>query len=147
MSHNTTIGQIIFADVGALRAAADELQQRGINCDLIENAIPRAYSQNQLPRADLVLRLNAGRFDVGFYKEGEDDHYTAKADLWGGHVADQIGTPREEGISQAEADLGQLRHAYAAHATMNQVVRQGGTVQRIDNEDGSTQLVVQNLAA
>lgn len=146
MSHTTTIGQILFADADALRAAAEELKARGIDCDLIESATPRAYFNDQMGEAPLVLKLNKSRFDVGFYEEEDKDGLVAKCDLWGNDIAGQIGTPQEEGVTPTEAALGQLRNTYATHAVMNRAMQQGHSVQRIDEEDGSVQLVIDYAA-
>ena len=143
MSHTTTIGQILFADEDALRSAVDELQARGVDCSLVEHIRPRAYYSNQLDEAPLVLKLNKSRYDVGFYPVEGEDHMVAKTDLWGGDVAGQLGVEEEEGVSPTQAAIGKLTQAYATHATMNQIVRQGGTVTRIDDADGTVRLVAQ----
>ena len=141
MSHTTTIGQILFADEAALRAAAEELKDRGVNCDLIEAAIPRAYYANQMSQADLVLKLHDSRYDVGFYPN-QDGKLEARCDLWGGDVASQLGAPMEKGISENEAAIGKLRNAYVGKAAETAFAQQGGMVTRQQNDDGSYELTV-----
>ena len=143
MSHTTTIGQILFADRAALQSAAEELKSRGVRCDLIEAAIPRAYYANQMEQAELVLKLHDSRYDVGFYPSQEDDSkLEARCDLWGGDVAGQIGAPVEEGINESQAAIGQLQNAYVHHAAVNRFAPQGAMVSRQDNDDGSYELTV-----
>lgn len=144
MSHTTTIGQIFFADERALRAAAAELKDRGVRCDLIEAAIPRAYYSNQMGQAPLVLKLHDSRYDVGFYPS--EQGLEAQCDLWGGDIAGQIGTPVEEGVNPAQAAIGQLRHAYARKVVENHYTQQGGMIQPQQNEDGSVDLTVRFAA-
>ena len=147
MSHTTTIGQILFADESALRAAAEELKDRGVRCDLIEAAIPRAYFANQMEQAPLVLKLHDSRYDVGFYPSVDDQSkLEAKCDLWGGDIAGQLGTPVEDGINEAQAAIGKLNNAYVHHAATNRFAQQGGMVTRQDNPDGSYELTI-TLAA
>lgn len=142
MSHTTTIGQILFADEQALRSAAAELKERGIDCDLIENAIPRAYYQNQMGEAPLVLRLNSTDYDVGLYRNKEDTAYAPSTDLWAGKVASQLGVPAEEGVGPQEASIGKLRNAYVTHAIINQANAEGRMVDRYDEADGTVRLTI-----
>lgn len=143
MSHTTTIKDIVFADLTALQAAADDLRDRGIDCNLIENAIPRAYYDNQLGEAPYVLRLNESRYDVGFYQEDGTEGLVPKCDLYANEISRQLGAKQEEGVSREAAAIGKLRNAYAVAATTNQAIQSGATVNRVDNEDGSVQLVIQ----
>lgn len=142
MSHTTTISNLVFTDVAALQAAADELRQRGIRCEMLENAIPRAYYNNQMTQAPLVLRLDDSRYDVGFYEDEGKEGLTPKCDLWGGDIKNVLGAPTEEGVNETDAALGKLRNAYAVQATTNAALQQGHQVHRQDGADGSVQLTV-----
>ena len=142
MSHTTTIGQIVFADQNALRSAAQELKQRGIDCDLIENAIPRAYytEQRGMGQAPLVLKLHQSPYDVGFYPN-QDGELEARCDLYQGHIERQLGVAPEEGLTRNQQAIGKLRAAYSLHACTNTVVQGGGTVMPRLNDNGSVDMV------
>lgn len=140
MSHNTTIGQIFFANEQALRDAAVELRERGVDCELIEAAMPRAYSHGQLPEAPMVLKLNRSRYDVGFYPS--DQGLEAKCDLWGGDIARELGEAAEGDVTQDQAAISKLRRAYANQVVTQTFSQQGHMVSRSDNPDGSFDLEV-----
>jgi hypothetical protein len=143
MSHTTAINSIEITDVDALRSAVQELKTNGVDCELLENAIPRAYYRNQLPQADLVLKLNKSAYDVGFYAKENGTGYITKCDFFQGDIAKQLGTNDvREGEDPVQARLGKLYQTYAVHATSRAAAQQGHTVQRINKADGTVQLVV-----
>jgi hypothetical protein len=143
MSHTSEITAIVFTDVGALQAAATELNQKGVSCALIQNAVPRAYFQNQvgLEQAPYVLRLNNCVYDVGFYSNGKGG-YVARTDLWGGSIAGQLGVPTTGTESREQAALGKLYQAYAVNAAIRQAAKQGYRTQRSVRPDGTIQLTM-----
>lgn len=144
MSHTTTIESVTISDIYALKSAVAELKQNGINCELIENATPRAYYNNQsgLEEAPYVLKLEDCQYDVGFYKR-QDGSYEARADFWAGHVEKVLGSPAREGESADQARLGKLYQTYAVHAATRKAIEQGYSVNRVVKDDGTIQLVVQ----
>lgn len=144
MSHTTTINSVEIKDVAALGAAINELKSKGINCEMLENARPRAYYGNQEglnKNADYVLKLNDSKYDVGFYKNDQGS-YDARCDLWADQVAKQIGVPVTEGVSREQAAIGKLLNLYSVHAVARQAARQGYRVQRVDQDNGAVQLRV-----
>lgn len=142
MSHTTAIKSVLFVDQQALRAAIDELKNRGVNCELLENATPRAYYSDQegMGLARFVIKLNDAKYDVGLYDSKEGKGMEARTDLYGGSVAKVLGVNPAKGESKEQAALGKLYSTYATHATMAEAARNGYAVQRIDNPDGSVQL-------
>ncbi len=145
MSHTTTIGQILFADQAALRAAIVELKDRGVDCELLEQVAPRAYYQNQMGVAPLTLKLNNSRYDVGFYPN-KDGALEAQCDLWGQDIERELGAPVEEGVTREQAAIGKLRNAYANQVIQNHYASQGGMIDRQENADGSVNLTVRFAA-
>lgn len=140
MSHNTTIGSIFFANEYALRAAAEELKERGVDCSMIEEAMPRAYSAGQSEKAPLVLRLNQSRYDVGFYPT--EQGLEARCELWGDDIANQIGEAPEGDVTPEQAAISKLRRAYANQVITTTFTQQGHTVGHTGNDDGSFDLEV-----
>lgn len=142
MSHTTTVNNVEIKDVGALMAAVDELKANGINCDLLENQIPRAFYQTQAgmtEAAPYTLKLRDSRYDVGFYPNAQGV-YEARCDLWGGDIAKQLGVTPTEGIPSEQAALGKLFNLYSVHAVTRKAAQQGYRVQRSNAADGSVQL-------
>ncbi len=56
MSHTATIKTLMLSDKHAITAAIAELKTKGVNCELLENAVPRAYYSDQkgMGAADMV---------------------------------------------------------------------------------------------
>lgn len=144
MSHTTTIDTIVFSDVDALQAAVNELAGKGVRCSLSKGGTPRAYFPDQtgMGPADYVLRLEDAPYDIGFYKDQSKGGYVARTDLFAGHISRILGAPKVNNESDAQAALGKLYRTYAAHAVTRQAMRQGRSVRRIDNPDGSIRMVV-----
>lgn len=144
MSHTTAIKSIAITSIPALRKAVEFLQSKGIKCSLRENDTPRAYYSNQagMGKADFVLKLDASRYDVGFYK-GEDGKYEARTDFWQGDVERVLGVPATaETRGSSQHQLGRLFQAYAMCATEEQVRKQGYMVTRQFQTNGDVKLVV-----
>lgn len=146
MSHTSTVSNVRIVDVNALQAAVQELRNEGHDIQLVQNATPRAYYSNQLSEAPWVIRLNKQRYDVGLYPAEDGRGYEAKCDLWAGEVASVFGAPTSGEETHVQGAIGKLYNRYATHAAMQEAARAGHTCQRVQREDGSTQLVV-NLAA
>lgn len=145
MSHNTTIDEIVFTDIDALKMAVTDLNKLGIKSSLIENAVPRAYSHGQLKQAPYVLKLENGQYDVGFYYDKAKKGYVAMADFYAGYVADQLGAKTGKGESAAQGQMGKLFNAYAVNAATRQAIRQGYSVRRVNKQDGGVQLIMTGI--
>lgn len=151
MSHTTTLKSVVIRDVQAVEQAVAELAKQGISIELLRDAVPRMYYPNQLQKdtgkatADLVLRLNDGRYDVALVKQ-EDGTYLPVFDTWAGHVSNKLGaacplpgTP-EGNIQHA---IGKFGQEYARFAATNAAVSQGYTVESSYMDDkGNYQLAV-----
>lgn len=142
MSHTTFINDVVITDIGALRAAIDELKSNGVKCDLLENAKPRAYysTQEGMGEAPYVIQLKDSRYDVGLYYDESSKGYQARADLFAGEVARSLGDIRSGEQNTTKASLGKLYKLYAVHAATRKAIQQGYTVNRINKQDGSVQL-------
>jgi Protein of unknown function (DUF1257) len=141
MSHTTTISTLLLSDETAIRAAIAELSSKGVKCELLENAVPRAYYDNQMGQADMVVKLDNSRYDVGLYKKA-DGTFEAKADFWGKDVEKALGANPAKDDNATQAKLGKFFSLYAAHAATRKAVQQGYSVRRIDKADGGIQLQV-----
>lgn len=148
MSHTTEIGSIVFSDIAALRAAVADLKAQGINCDLIDKAVPRAYFPNQegMGAAPHVLKLHDCPYDVGFYPATSGKGYVARTDLFAGHVSRVLGVVARPGESLEQAALGKLNQSYAVHAAIREAARRGYTVRKVTKEDGTIQLHMTGMA-
>ena len=144
MSHTSTINAVVISDVAALRAAIDELKRNGVKCDLLENAVPRAYYTNQagLEQAPYVVQLHDARYDVGLYAREDGKGFEARADLFLNSVQGQIGSERSDGESHEQAAMGKLFNLYAVHAATRKATQQGYRVTRINKANGAVQLQI-----
>lgn len=113
MSHFSKINATI-TDEEAMRAAT---QRMGLS--LIPNGKCRYYYGTE--RADLLVKL-PGDYDVALMKEG--DHYSIKADFYGGHVAKYVG-----------ADAGLLTQSYAVEKAKMEAYKKALAV--TETKDGS----------
>lgn len=158
MSHTTSIRSVPITSVSALRACVAELKESGVKCDLLENAAPRMYYENQLQKhmgrkdeiCDYVLRLHDAVYDVGFIKQEDGsyapvfDNYTVGNRFVGvKHVLGAKFTGQEEHWSghHEESDetlhaIGKLLQGYSKHATIETCIAQGYQITEItqDNE-------------
>lgn len=143
MSHTTEIKSIVFTDLGALHAAVAELNKSGVSCQLVPDATPRAFYENQegLGRAPYVLKLNTCPYDVGFYSNNKGG-YTARTDLWMNHVSNVLGAPVQGNENPQQAALGKLYQSYAINAAVRQAAKQGYRVSRTTKQDGTVQLTM-----
>lgn len=148
MSHTTTLKGVAIRDVAALRTAATQLKAKGVNCELVENVKPRMYSTQQGPTCEYVLKLNDGRYDVGFHKQS-DGTFAPVFDEYQRHVGKQIGadvnacpmpdTPE----GKAQHQIGQFMQAYTEAATINTAVAQGYTIEgTVTDEDGNVHVTL-----
>jgi hypothetical protein len=138
MSHTTVINNIEVTDVNALRQAVQELKSKGVDCSLIENAIPRAFYANQAgmsDKADIVVKDNSGPYDIGFYRRGDGKGYEMRMDTYGGSIGKSFGT--------SESPVGKLMQLYGVHAATRKAVQQGYSVRRKELDDGTIKLFVE----
>lgn len=94
MSHSTVIKSVPIKSVSALRSAVELLKERGVDCELLENKVPRLYFSNQIEdqfknsgmelgktlkyhdnieECDYVLRLKDGMYDIGFLENDKGE--------------------------------------------------------------------------
>lgn len=163
MSHTTEIKSVPIKDVKALRQAIAELQKtHNVDCELLENAAPRMYYGNQFEKstgkkvAEYCLKLNKGKYDVGFNAQYADERAVAQKkvskydmvfDTWNGEVAKYLGhTDPQENEDKALAAVGKLTQLYTKHATIN-AARQSGYNVRSTKMDanGNLQLVLASV--
>lgn len=142
MSHTTTIAKILLTDMQAFKAACAELKRKGVDLDIVENAKPRAYYDNQMGKAPYVVRLNNSRYDVGVYPTKDGKAHECRADFFGGDIQGQLGGTAKTPDEREQAPLGKLYQMYAVHAATRQAVRKGYTVNRVEQDDGTIQLQV-----
>jgi len=140
MSHTSTINTVVISDIGALRAAIRELSREGIKCDILENAVPRAYYANQegLGEAPYVIKLHEAAYDIGLYKN--DVGYEARTDFYGGSVKRILGVAAEKDAAGGQHMLGRLYQRYAVCAAENHAVMNGYMSTRSKLADGTVQL-------
>lgn len=143
MSHTSTVKSIKIQSVTALRAAVAELAQSGVRCSLVENAVPRAFYDNQagMGKADFVVKLDAAKYDIGLYKTA-DGSYEARTDFFGGSVAQSLGAPASCPETREQAQMGKLFQMYGVHAATEAARKKGHMVRRVNKQDGTIALEV-----
>lgn len=148
MSHTSTIKGIAITDPAVMNKAVQNLQAKGVNCSLIQNATPRMYYRHQEAEVgvcDFVLKLPNAKYDVGFKKQ-DDGSYAAIFDEWANSVAGQVGatcaiptTPEERSLWA----IGQFAQEYAQEAAIKAAAAQGYMVQSANTDaDGNVNLVL-----
>ncbi len=148
MSHTTKLNNVVIRDVSALKQAVAALKAKGINCELLENETPRMYSSNQGDSCDYVLRLNDGKYDVGFQKQ-KDGTYVPVLDTWSDYVSKQIGATcpmpnTSEG--RAQHAIGQFMQEYSKAATVNAAMQKGYIVESTETDaEGNIHLTLSGM--
>lgn len=133
MSHTTTIRGLRITDDNAVRTAVQALQQRGVQIELQENAVPRMYYEHQareVGECPFVLKLPNSRYDVGLQRQA-DGTLEPKFDEFAGDVSQSIGGQCAIPTSQEEKAMwaiGQFSQEYAKAAAINAASAQGYTV-------------------
>ena len=147
MSHTTTVNSVTLVSKSAIQAAVRDLKGLGIKCDLLENAVPRAYYSNQagMGEADMVLKLNDAQYDVGLYKN-DKGHYEARTDFFAGSVGRVLGVATTGQASGEQAQLGKFFQAYATRAVEEQALSQGYMVNQARNADGTIVMTLTSAA-
>lgn len=144
MSHTTVLKTIQIRNIDALRESVLYLKEQGVNCELIENAVPRMYYDNQHAKCDYVLKLTDAIYDVGFAKQA-DGTYLPVFDSYAGHIQKQIGMPNSCPVpktteEKAAATVSRLLDCYAIHAAKAELVESGNYYTfnvGYDNAEGS----------
>jgi hypothetical protein len=118
MSHSTTIKTVPISSQSALRAAVSELQNRGIEIELLENEKPRMYYANQIKKqivgneaaktfdfnedpdvCDFVLKVPGSYYDIGLLRNADGSGYTPVFDDYtGGPVSGAPTTAAMRGL-------------------------------------------------
>lgn len=143
MSHTSKIRSIKFRDIAALHAAVAELKAQGVNCDLRQNAAPRAFSSGQIKVCPYMLHLGDSPYDVGFEADAEEPGtFNPVFDDWKGYVRQQIGAANapamfghdtsEEGLMTS---IGKLAQLYGKHAAIHAATAQGYMVEGCSTDD------------
>ena len=143
MSHTATVKSIQIVSITALRAAINELNSTGVSCQLLENAVPRAFYPDQLGmgKADYVLSLKNSKYDVGFYKTDKGT-YEARTDFYNGQIEGCLGAVASSPETAAQAKMGKLFQLYGVHAATEAARKKGHMVRRITKSDGVIALEV-----
>lgn len=130
-----------ITNLQALRGAIADLQAGGIKCSLVEGGTPRAFYPNQegLGPADFVLKLDASRYDVAFYKQS-DGSYEARTDFWGNDVVKVLGAKASDAKHEDQAKLGKLFQAYSVNVVQQQARMKGLMVRKVMGANGSIKL-------
>jgi hypothetical protein len=148
MSHTTKLKAVEIKDVSALFAAVADLRASGVNCELVQNAKPRMYYNDQHGECAFVLKLPDTRYDVGFDRQA-DGSYAPVFDEWQGYVGSQIGAAcpmpnTQEG--RAQHAIGKFLQNYAKHAAMNAAIAQGYMVEGTEvDADGNVHLLLAGM--
>ncbi len=147
MSHTTKIAGIKITEVSALRKAITELAKSGVKIELLENAVPRAYYQNQqgMGKADFVVKLADAAYDIGLYKQA-DGSYEPRTDFFGGSVERVLGAKASKKENMDQARLGKMMQLYGIHAATEKATKQGYSVRRQAGKDGEMKLVLTGFA-
>lgn len=129
MSHTTTLKSVAINDIVALEEAVTFLKERGLDAELIQDAKPRMYYENQYGKCDYVLRLKNSPYDIGFAKQA-DGSYAPVFDSWNGYLQSQIGNPSSCKIpttaeEREAAAVASLLNAYGVHAAKRQLESEG----------------------
>lgn len=144
MSHTTVLKTIKITNTEALKESVAFLKSQGVDCELLENAKPRMYYNNQHGQCDFVLKLASSVYDIGFDKQ-EDGSYAVVYDSWGGHIQNQVGMPTTCPIpvtkeEKAAGTVSRLLDCYAIHAAKAEL-QDSGTYYSFevayDEKDGS----------
>ena len=122
MSHFTEIKTQI-KDIEALRSACQEM-----GLPLLQNAEARGYYENKT-KGDYVIKLN-GPYDIALNKQA-DGTYGLTADLWNGHVEQEVGK-----------GYGKLLQLYGVHKTTLEARKKGLSVLRRQKQDGAIKLIL-----
>ncbi|QSY98672.1 DUF1257 domain-containing protein (plasmid) [Rhizobium bangladeshense] len=157
MSHTTKISGLAIKDVSAMHAAVRKLNNQGVRCELVENAKPRMYYDNQLIRhgykkaeADLCLKLTDGEYDIGFMKQA-DGSYAPVFDEHANYVGRILGAGAScpmphTAEGRAQHQMGKFMQAYAVEAATNAAISRGYIVESADiDQTGAVQLVLSGM--
>jgi len=153
-----------------LRAAVDALRASGVNCELLQNAVPRMFYQNQIrdhiqakaPNAyrfhknadecDFVLRLPGSRYDVGFLTDAKTGDLVAQFDDWSKSVSSILGAKfngpvehwsgMKEDTEQTLHSIGRLLQEYTKAAVIESAAQEGVSLQSCEvDKEGRLQMV------
>jgi len=144
LSHTTTVRSVKITDINALQLAITQLKAEGVNIDLLQNAVPRMYYNNQHGKCAYVVKLHNSPYDVGLELQA-DGSYIPVFDEFSGHVAKQIGAKRaiKRGEETAQHALGNLLQKYAVNVAVNTASMQGYIVESTEvDTDGNVHITL-----
>lgn len=142
MSHTTVIKSVPIRSKNIIEAAVRELQQEGVKCNLVANATPRMYYNNQHGICDLVIKLDDCPYDVGLQLNKETGLYEPVFDKWADHLKKKIGSKDVKDTSEA-SHIGRFLQLYSKHTIIQEAVMQGYSVEScIETANGELELLV-----
>jgi hypothetical protein len=142
MSHNVTVDSIKITDIDALRDAASELQNKGINISIEENAYARSYNTATSGNYPVVVKLHDSPYDIGL-RAGENGTYSPVFDPFASHIKNQIGIKDNVlgelvgdacSLNDPKVHIGQLMQMYGVCKAEREAATQGLSVQRSYDE-------------
>ena len=148
MSHVTKLAGVVITDIGAVRAAVQELNSLGVTVGIAENQKPRVHGYDSVEKCDYVLTL-PGAYDVGL-KRNAEGNYEPVLDVYQGHVGRYLaptcpvpGTRAYQSQEHTQHEIGRFLQLYAKHAAMNAAATAGHIVDScFTDAEGNIQLVL-----
>lgn len=151
MSHTATVKSVPIKSIKALRRAVEELKQKGVHCELLENAIPRMYYRNQITNhlknnknyilngdldvCDYILRLPSCFYDIGFVKKADGSyepvfdnfHYPSAhsiSEIRGFKpISSELGVALQNAKAQGYSNIGAVEAAEATMASIGKFLQ------------------------
>lgn len=134
MSHTSEFKDVQIKNIAALKSACARLTNAGISCELIKDAVPRAYFRDQkgLEKAEWVIKLTGCKYDIGLYRSAQGGSYEMRADLWDGHIRKYVGLSiadekkfSSSNPTQTQLVAGKLLQAYSVEVVKQALVSRG----------------------
>lgn len=170
MSHTTTVKSVPIKSRSALRSAAQALRSAGINCELVENAVPRMFYENQIrmhiqskmPEAyryhanpdecDFILRLPGCRYDIGFLTDIKTGDLIPLFDDWAKSISNTLGAKftgvvehwsgQRDDTEQTLHSIGKLLQEYSKQAIMESAAQDGISIESCEyDKEGVLQIM------
>lgn len=150
MSHMTTVSCVVINDPVACRSAVEQLRREGVDCDWLENAIPRGDYSRETAR--YVIRVNSGSRDVGLFEKEGTSALTIKCDIGYSDISAALGVDTKllsdeeriqyAGINYETRALGKLFQEYQTQATIRAASAKGYSPKRVKGADGNVQVLM-----
>ena len=155
MSHTTLVNSVLIKSESALQKAAIYLRSKGIDVELVKNAVPRMYYPDQIRKmirngqkatlqyhsnveeCDYVLKVNQSYYDIGLIKDVNGNFiplydnfqhpspYSNLAENIGKQPLDQV----LGAVNKAEkSEIGKFLQAYSLCAAVESCEEAGYTI-------------------